>query len=255
MLVQNDGSCVIGIPGNLSGTAVDDFQKRLDGLLAGNPPGWVALDCSQLNQVTSSHINILWWARCRCETAGLSIRLLSPTDRLLRVLRALDLCELFTTDAADTARISVAEDGSVPQELKWTLRLEFRPEVDSINAALKKFRGYLDTLRVAEQAAFELETVFYEVATNIRLHGRVEGEGTIAFMADNKPDGLEMTFIDPGQPFDVNSLPGALEPIRAMKEKQTRGFGLVMVRRMTDEVRYQRKDDRYNVLTLEKHWR
>ena len=41
----------------------------------------------------------------------------------------------------------------------------------------------------------------------------------------------------------------------AAQSGQKRGYGLLMINRMTDSIKYNQKDTDCNVLTLEKHWR
>ena len=182
-------------------------------------------------------------------------RLRYPSTDLIRVLRLLDLYDIFMGDEPYTEKLQIVANTAAVGRKERVLELKFRPETSDIDNALVAFRQFLEELRVTGASAFELETAFYEVVTNIRLHGRLKNEDTVEFKAQCLPDRLLMKFIDPGQPFDFDPRRIAFNPRKAMDEGQKRGFGLVMIGRMTDKVRYERQDQRFNVLMLEKLWR
>jgi len=245
---------MIVIPEDVLTLTVEDFLSGVDNSTPTNGSGVVEIDCSRIQRVTSTHINILWQARQRYAKAGIEIRLKSPSSDLIRVLKLLDLYDLFMGGEPYSEEL---QDGTRPatgDSRGQVLELKFKPETQEIDKALVSFRHFLEHLRVTGTSAFELETAFYEVATNIRLHGHLADEDQVEFRAQCLPDRLLMKFIDPGQPFDFDSRRIAFDPRQAMGEGQKRGFGLVMIGRMTDDVRYERENMKFNVLTLEKRW-
>jgi anti-sigma regulatory factor (Ser/Thr protein kinase) len=133
------------------------------------------------------------------------------------------------------------------------LQLEFKATINSINDALDKFRDFLMRLNLAELSAFDLETVFYEVATNIRLHGQLnKPNDLVEFTATQMPGKIFLRFTDQGQFFDPTSRKTTHDPREAYYKRQRRGLGLTMIKRMVDTISYQRVEDRFNVLSLEK---
>lgn len=245
---------MIVIPENAWAVSADDILSEMDKLVATGESGVVEVDCSRITRVTSSLINVLWQARQRCVNAGLEIRLKSPSADLIRVLRLLDLYEIFMDGEPYTEKLPIGAfclPGGCGGQV---LELKFKPETKEIDNAITAFRRFLEELKLNGTSAFELETAFYEVATNIRLHGRLANNDQVEFKAQCLPDRLSMKFVDPGQPFNFDSRQVSFDPQQAMDDGQKRGFGLVMIDRMTDDIHYERKDKRFNVLTLEKKW-
>jgi anti-sigma regulatory factor (Ser/Thr protein kinase)/anti-anti-sigma regulatory factor len=245
---------MIIFPANLSADKIDRFYDETARSLQSKTSEPVEIDCSRIERVTSSHINVLWQARIQCTAVGSDLALISPSADLIRVLRALDLYEIFIPRQSCPAETDSVSEKPGPFEPGQAFDLRFKPDVRSIDSALTAFRDFLEQIEIVGTPAFELETAFYEVATNIRVHGQLANDDTVEFTAECLPDRLSMKFIDPGRPFNYESLNSEFDPEQAMTEGRKRGFGLIMISRMTDNVRYERRDKRYNVLTVEKTW-
>jgi len=245
---------MIIFPANLSADEIDRFYDETARSLQSKTAEAVEIDCSRIGRVTSSHINILWQARIQCTAVGSELSLISPSADLIRVLRALDLYEVFIPQPGRQAETEFLPGKTGPLDSGQAFDLSFKPDARSIDSALTAFRDFLEQIKVVGTPAFELETAFYEVATNIRIHGQLGNEDTVEFTAECLPDRLSMRFIDPGRPFNYEALQSDFDPGQAMAEGRKRGFGLVMISRLTDNVRYERRDKRYNVLTVEKSW-
>jgi anti-anti-sigma factor len=245
MLTRIKGKKTILIPADLDKNTLSSFYGELDHLVR-ELPNEIVLDCSSLHHITSNHIGALWQAYIRCQQAGISLRLSSVKCGLERVLRMLDLYDLLVH------RESPAERGETDTAWLPELQLKFKATVPGINDALEKFRDFLMRLNLAELSAFDLETVFYEVATNIRLHGRLNENDSVGFTATQMPGKISLRFTDPGQSFDPTNQMSTLNPREAYSKKQRRGLGLTMIKRMVDTISYQRVEDGFNVLSLEK---
>lgn len=235
MSVKTEESQAILVPGNLTSSTLTAFYVELDNHLEESPQG-IILDCSMLGHVTSSHISLLWETLQRSEQAGIPMRLLSVRYGLKRVLEILDLYDLFETTT----------------ECPITLRLKIRLTSDDIDQALNQFQDFLKRLDLAEICAFDLETAFYEVITNIRLHGRLNEDDLIEFTATPNHEKIAMQFVDSGPQFDLTRRGSSFDPQEAIKSRQKRGFGLIMIKGLVDNLSYERLEDRLNVVTLEK---
>jgi len=254
MLVEAGATLVIKIPKILSITSVDSFYDELNNGLSRKPAA-VELDCSQIDLVTSSHVNLLWEARSSCLGLNVEIKLCFVSAGLIRVLKVLDLYDVFLGSDG-----SVAEEDSNVQAINTALceevlNLEFRVESKALTRALAEFRRFLSKLRIPMKNVIELEIVFYEVTTNIRLHSGLTSDNTIIFIATPSPDKLVLCFTDHGKEFDPTSFKSNFDPEKVIKEHKKHGFGLTMITRMTGKQSYERRDDRINVFTLEKFWR
>ena len=228
----------ISVPVVLSDKSEYKFYEELETILR-NSSDTVALECSQLTHVTSSHVNLLWQTKHKCDEANKELHLAFPTKSLLRVLQILDLDELFEYEHDD---------------LPGQYSDEFGANSDSINVALDRFARFLSLADVPDVIKFELRTVFYEVATNIRTHSGLGENSPIHFIADPQTSGMTLTFEDEGPAFDPTTRAGELDLKRAARDGQKRGFGIVMIHKMVDKIDYDRRSNDTNVLTIHKNW-
>jgi anti-sigma regulatory factor (Ser/Thr protein kinase) len=111
---------------------------------------------------------------------------------------------------------------------------------------------FLERLDLPEIVVFDLETVFYEVATNICRHSGLERHHKISFISELDRDGISFEFRDAGERFDPTGNTPEFDPRLAIKRRQSRGIGLVMIQRLMDSVSYERVDGELNVVTLKK---
>ena len=235
MPVKTEESPAIPVPGNLTSSTLTTFYTELDNQLK-ESPNEIVLDCSRLDHATSNHISLLWETLQRSKQAGIPMRLLSVRYGLKRVLEILDLYDLF----------EISTEGST------ALQLKIRLTSDDIDQALNQFQVFLKRLDLVEICAFDLETAFYEVITNIRLHGRLNQDDLIEFTVTPNHEKIAMQFVDSGPLFDLTSRGSSFDPQQAIKSSQKRGFGLILIKRLVDNLSYERLEDRLNVVTLEK---
>jgi anti-sigma regulatory factor (Ser/Thr protein kinase)/anti-anti-sigma regulatory factor len=244
----------IPFPADLSTEAVEDFIRQLDN---NHDPDLraVAIDCSQLNEVTSSHIGILWMAREHCEKNGKKTHLINTAPNLIHVLQVLDMREFFQIDdnggAAGGENAELVESEIIHQQYDDN----FYAKKEDINVALKKFESFLSRMRLPDAVVFDLKTVFYEVAHNIYEHGTLKRHDKITFLADVYKNRIIMEFSDRGFPFDPTSRVSNQHLKDAINGRKIRGFGLMMIKKLVDSISYVYHENRRNVLRLEKIWR
>jgi anti-sigma regulatory factor (Ser/Thr protein kinase)/anti-anti-sigma regulatory factor len=237
---------------DLDGETLDGFYTELDSCLSESPEE-VQLDCSLLEHATSTHINTLWQARNRCEENGIPVRLTSVTYGLQRVLDVLDLYDLFIAerDGIEAKTETGRPRGETDQPM---LALRIPPTEEGIRAAMQELHDYLTELKYGEIFAFDLETVFYEVTTNIRLHGELSEGDSIQFTAVPMNGAFHLHFEDRGPHFDPTKRNAEFNPEQAISRRQRHGFGLAMIKRLVDSISYEREDTT-NILKLEKNIR
>jgi anti-sigma regulatory factor (Ser/Thr protein kinase)/anti-anti-sigma regulatory factor len=241
--------CAISVPADLDDASLVGFRARLDSLVA-EAPREAVLDCSCLDHVTSDHVNTLWVAHNKCKEAGIPIRLSSVRCGLERVLKVLDLYDLFIVERAVGGQRREVAGGLREIIFRPVLRLDFRPVTGEVDEALNKFHDFLTRLNLEETCTFDLEIVFYEVATNIRMHGQLRETDAVAFVATPINGMISLQFIDSGPVFDPTGSESRFNPREAIRKEQRQGFGLVMIRRLADTIYYERIDDRLNLVGL-----
>ncbi len=241
------------VPDNLSNDNLEQFYSKLNVLLDKKPEE-IEVDCSKLQRATSTHINILWDARYSCNEAGIKMRLVSISEGLVRVLKVLDLYDLLVEQEYQE---SVSSERRVIPEIDKdnnAIEMEFKATNGSIRSGIKKLKKFLGKADLEEISILELETIFYEVAMNICQHAQVSDNDLINLTATLTSDKIGLKFIYPGVSFDPTARVKDYDPGAVIKQRQKRGYGLIMINRMADEISYKRTDNDLNELYIEKYW-
>jgi anti-sigma regulatory factor (Ser/Thr protein kinase)/anti-anti-sigma regulatory factor len=242
----------IVVPAELTGTAEDRFEECLRAALESRP-STVLLDCASLQGVTSRHIELLWRTQLRCQRHAAEVRLENPTPGLIRVLTILDLADQFNCLPLDSEPAAPAVPAAaVPTKANY--KDSFAPTNETVVSATERYGAFLTDLPIPELIRFELRTIFYELANNISQHGAISDQSPIRFWAEFGPTRILMTFTDAGRAYDPTSADGDFDPRAAAKKRRVRGFGIPMIRRMTDAMSYVRSADGRNILTIVKTW-
>ena len=128
--------------------------------------------------------------------------------------------------------------------------------VDAKPVSLREIKDFISAmLEMADcpQATRnQIYIVVDEVFANIANYAfeNEEGSVTVRFEIESEPQAVVLTFLDDGVPFDPLE---AEEPDISLKAKERKigGLGILMMRRLMDEVSYEYSDGK-NVLTLRK---
>jgi anti-sigma regulatory factor (Ser/Thr protein kinase)/anti-anti-sigma regulatory factor len=251
MSIEATANCSIFIPPDCDEGILDGFFLELDSLLEEGVDG-IDIDCSLLDHTRSGHINALWDALTRCEEAGVKMRLTSVGYGLERLLQVLDLYPLFTLEPSDRKPqpgLGHMEGGATRQT---AFSAEFEPGMDDISNTFIRFHDFLKKLQVSEMHAFDLETVFYEVSTNIFRHGGLPSLSSIRFSATLKGPDLELRFQDEGKAFDPTGYSRHFDHHEAILHEERHGLGITMIQRLVDGISYERADGIRNVVTIRK---
>ncbi|MCP4566358.1 MAG: STAS domain-containing protein [FCB group bacterium] len=253
MNVNTTPNISLNVPSQLTPGNVTDFEDKLSSVLR-NCQENIAMDCSALEFVTSSHINLLWAAHLQCADDGITMYLQSPTAGLIRVLKVLDLYDVFEYTNEGTFAVTSNEKPVFDNSLRPSYRDHIPADRESIDKALIDFMNFLSGGGLPELTEFELRTIFYEVTTNIRLHSGISEKDRMEFTVKVGDRRIILEFIDSGMPFDITSQNLELEPRLAGQRRQKRGIGLNMVHKLADRVSYTRQDNSRNIVAIEKHW-
>lgn len=133
--------------------------------------------------------------------------------------------------------------------------LVFPGRFDSL-AAISEFVGRAaEAAGLHERAVYAVQMAVDEGCTNIIEHAYGgQGRGDIEITWRVSPDKLTVILRDYGRPFDPTSVPSPdLET--SLKERNARGLGLYLIRRLMDEVEFEFRPDSGNVLTMVKYKR
>jgi len=250
MKVDTERIPVVAVPAELSELNIECFYDTLRNQLK-NSPGIIKLDCSYLIKVASSHINILWQAYQICLSAETRLSLKSPPLELVRVIEVLDLRDFFfQEDWLDQIDINKTVAGVTSN----TFVYEIKPDSEYLAKTTDMFLSFLTCKSIPALVCFELRTVFYEVVNNILSYGNIVKEEKIHFSAGIDDNKIILTFIDKGEPFDPTKHELNKDIVGVAKQGKKRGFGIAIIRKLTDSMKYERCHNDSNVLILQKIW-
>ena len=131
------------------------------------------------------------------------------------------------------------------EDLGFSVRIQARAEfLQHIHGLLGE---YLHGLGVEESVIHELILALQEAMTNVVRHAygdRKGGVGSLTVEAALDGSDVVMRTIDEGVPYDPTTRE---DP--DLSVARTGGYGVFLIRSLTDRVEYVRKDDR-NILTM-----
>ena len=109
--------------------------------------------------------------------------------------------------------------------------------------------AWAERLGVPAQTATRLDLCSTEIVTNIVTHGYTDQAAhEIALRLDRRGNDLALEIQDDGPAFDPR-LVEELQPAASLEEARVGGWGIPLVRRFSDGLRYHRSEGR-NCLTL-----
>jgi len=244
------------LPAELTPKLTTDFINQLQSAI-GLGTTLIRVDCSQVENATSNHIGILWKAFDICRTEKVRFVLEEATAGLKKVLVILDLGELFGIDEIENKFIP-----AINQKNQLDSRIGVFSELISVTrngvkTSLDNFLAFLREHNVPESVEMELRTVLYELLTNVIDHSELGENDNVKVMARIEINRIILTLEDTGKPFDPTSPRGPKDLVdltAAAKDRQFKGFGLMMIRKMVDNILYRRKEDIINYVQIEKSW-
>jgi serine/threonine-protein kinase RsbW len=102
-----------------------------------------------------------------------------------------------------------------------------------------------------EDFLYELVLAVEEAVTNIILHGYEGGSGVITILIQPNDGSVEIVLQDDAPPFDPTRVPAPRLDL-PLDERPLGGLGIYIMRKHSDEVKYQRTPSGLNELTLVK---
>jgi anti-sigma regulatory factor (Ser/Thr protein kinase) len=109
-------------------------------------------------------------------------------------------------------------------------------------------RAALDAFGVRGRARYNAELVFEEVVSNVIRHGHAS-EIEVSLACEPAAHALVLTFEDAGPPFDPLQQPLPTLP-KSIEEAPLGGLGILMVRKASSHLQYERTPAQTNRLTV-----
>jgi serine/threonine-protein kinase RsbW len=131
------------------------------------------------------------------------------------------------------------------------VNLQVRNSVDAISSASEAAESWLEQQQVSPDATFLVTLAIEELVTNCIKYGYDDdGEHTIHIQLSVEGNKLTMLVVDDGHAFDPLAAPPP-DLSLAIEDRPIGGLGIHMLRELTDEMTYERRDGA-NRLTLTK---
>jgi len=241
------------LPAEISGDTISRFEAEIEAAIK-LKPSKVEIDCGGLGRVSSPHIGAIWYAHSKCNESEVRVYLSRASNSLLRVLESLDICDLVEIANVEPSDRNEDVDTERIQLQTRHLDMSFQPTISGIDAAIKELGAFMADVGVADSTAITLETVFYEIATNIRVHSTLKANEEVECLAEIDEGTVTLRFSDSGQEFDPTDMTSQFDPGEAIRLGQWHGFGLGMIGKLVDNIDYARSDNGFNVLTVSKKW-
>ena len=174
---------------------------------------------------------------------------------LLEAVRADVAAHAAGAEQSDDITVLTLEVG-VPPEVTATI------EVPALVAELDRVNGFLHAeldkrlcpQRVQGQLDIAVEELFVNVCSYAYPDAAPDAPGTVriqrTYAAD--PDSITVDIIDQGVPYNPLAKPDAVTPGN-IEDVPIGGLGILMAKRVTDEMRYERSGES-NVVTIVKKW-
>ena len=125
--------------------------------------------------------------------------------------------------------------------------LRFPPTLAGFQAAGRALTSILESRDLDGGARHNVQLVFEEIATNIVRHGSASGDVEVGITLDDHE--VVLTFEDDGKPFDPRTQPEPPAP-SSLDDARIGGLGLVLVRKFSTRIDYERTPQSLNRLTV-----
>src|SRR5512143_2979897 len=132
--------------------------------------------------------------------------------------------------------------------MKTLMTLALPAKLENLEGWVKSISGCAESQGFDRKRIREIEVAAEEALVNICNYSYPEKTGDVEVVCKLDGDRFIIEIIDSGIPFDVTSLPDPDITADADKRK-IGGLGVFLIKKMVDEVRYRRENNR-NILNL-----
>ena len=233
--------------GRLDSTGADRVGERFTQLVVGAAQPTV-VDLSGVSYVSSMGIRLLIASAKGLRKKGESMVLFGAQPSVRAVFEQAALDQILDIVPGQAEAMGRARPAPEPPAMA-PLRLRLPADRDAVDDARLAVDRFLAPHGLGEQAAYRVELVLEETLLNVALHGHPDGPAPwVEVLVEVTPQDVVLHFEDEGIAFDPLQAEELPRPT-TLDEAVPGGLGLVLVRRNTRHMGYERRDGR-NRLTL-----
>jgi len=135
------------------------------------------------------------------------------------------------------------------QSVRFAAKFEFLDEIREFVGGVARQGGFSD------KDVYNIQLATDEAASNMIEHSYENiPDGVIDLSCGMEDEQIRIVLIDYGEPFDPSAIP--LPDLKAdLSDRKIGGLGIFLMRKLMDEVHYEPRPDKSNVLTMIKRKR
>jgi serine/threonine-protein kinase RsbW len=135
------------------------------------------------------------------------------------------------------------------KSVQFAAKFEYLDEIRDFVGEIARAGGF------GNKDVYNIQLATDEAASNIIEHAyENRSDGILELSCGMKGDTITIILIDHGESFDPSEIP--LPDLKAdLSDRKIGGLGIFLMRKLMDEVHYEPKPDKSNVLTMIKHKR
>ncbi len=135
------------------------------------------------------------------------------------------------------------------KSVQFAAKFEFLDEIREFVGEIARNGGFSD------KDVYNIQLATDEAASNIIEHAyENRSDGVLDLSCGVKGDRITIVLIDYGESFDPSEVP--LPDLKAdLSDRKIGGLGIFLMRKLMDEVHYEPRPDKSNVLTMSKRKR
>jgi len=179
------------------------------------------------------------------------VKFQSVEDAVELTVEAVNEFESGADQFEDSTVMALQIHGEDDSETRYTLRLQVRNRIAEIDRVNASFNEFADHQRISETIRQQVNMLFDELLNNIISYAfEDDADHEIEIRVELVQRRLSITIADDGTPFDPFAIPKP-DTSLPLEERGIGGLGIHLVRKVMDEVGYERLGAR-NVVTLVK---
>jgi len=135
------------------------------------------------------------------------------------------------------------------KNVQFAAKFEFLDEIRDFVGEIARAGGF------GEKDIYNIQLATDEAASNIIEHAyENRPDGILELSCGMQGDSIKIILTDRGESFDPSEIP--MPDLKAdLSDRKIGGLGIFLMRKLMDEVQYEARPDKSNVLTMLKHKR
>ncbi len=134
---------------------------------------------------------------------------------------------------------------SAADERRWSIPAD----IERVGPLVLETKGFLEERGVGPRPLYRAQLLLEEIVSNVVRHGlRGDRSREVQVRVALDPAAISLSVVDEAPPFDLLRDAPAPSAGRTLQEIPEGGLGILLVKRMADELRYERRGGENHVI-------